>query len=264
MADLKTSRQAPNGRRELLVSRTWVQAVALVVLFGFAVLGSLAYRTYTAEPPIPGRVVTPAGDVLFTGDDITRGQQVFLRNGLMQYGSIFGHGAYLGPDFTADYLHRAAEIALGEYGGTGSDTARQQVIEDFKTNRYDAASNTLTYTDAQATAFEELIDHYRDYFGAPTTERGLRPEAITDQTEIRQLTAYFSWSAWAGPRFGRGRTTPSRTTGHQNVLSTMLRRRMLSCGACCRLSRCLLGSVRCSPPSGDGVTGSAGGAARPM
>jgi hypothetical protein len=51
MADLKTSRQAPNGRRELLVSRTWVQAVALVVLFGFAVLGWLAYRTYTAEPP---------------------------------------------------------------------------------------------------------------------------------------------------------------------------------------------------------------------
>lgn len=49
---------------------------------------------------------------------------MFLRAGLVEYGSIFGHGAYLGPDFTADYLHRAAELALGTYGG--SDQARQR------------------------------------------------------------------------------------------------------------------------------------------
>jgi nitric oxide reductase subunit B len=95
-------------RRQLLVSRGWVQAVAIVMIFGFTVMGMLAYQTYTGEPPIPARVTDAAGHVLFTRSDILAGQGVFLRNGLMEYGSIFGHGAYLGPDFTADYLHRAA------------------------------------------------------------------------------------------------------------------------------------------------------------
>src|SRR5579884_3021313 len=90
-------------RRELLVSRGWLQAVALVVLFGFFVMGLLAYRTYTGEAPIPGRVLAPDNTVLFTRQDILNGQQIFLKNGLMEYGSVFGHGAYLGPDYTADY-----------------------------------------------------------------------------------------------------------------------------------------------------------------
>ncbi len=55
----------------------------------------------------------------------------------MEYGSIFGHGAWLGPDYTADYLHRAAEMAIAYYGGNASGAARQQTIADFKTNRYD-------------------------------------------------------------------------------------------------------------------------------
>ena len=91
-------------RRQLLVSKAWVQAVALVLLFGFFVMGLLAYRTYAAKPPIPRRVVDPAGAVLYSAADVQAGQQVFLHNGLMEYGSVFGHGAYLGPDFTADYL----------------------------------------------------------------------------------------------------------------------------------------------------------------
>ena len=76
-----------SGRRELLVSRGWVQAVVLVVLFGFFVLGLLAYRTYLAKPPTPQRVVDPGGQVLYTAADIRKGQQVFLHNGLMEYGS---------------------------------------------------------------------------------------------------------------------------------------------------------------------------------
>jgi len=92
-----------------MVSRAWLQAVGVVVLFGFLIMGLLAYRTYIDEPPIPKQVVSESGKVVFTGLEISRGQQVFLGNGLMEYGSIFGHGAYLGPDFTADYLHRAAQ-----------------------------------------------------------------------------------------------------------------------------------------------------------
>ena len=67
MAQVSTPRTSPDGRRELLVSRTWVQAVALLLLCGFAVLGFLAYRAYTTDPPIADRVVTDDGRVLFTG-----------------------------------------------------------------------------------------------------------------------------------------------------------------------------------------------------
>ena len=104
-------------RRQLLVSKGWIQAVVLVVLCGFFVLGLLAYRTYVAHPPVPERVVDQQGRVVFTGRDISKGQQVFLHNGLMEYGSAFGHGAYLGPDYTADYLHRSANLIRRSYGG---------------------------------------------------------------------------------------------------------------------------------------------------
>ena len=97
-------------RRGLLVSRVWVQATLLVVVCGFFILGLLAYRTYMAHPPVPKRVVDSQGQVLYTGRDIQKGQQVFLHNGLMEYGSAFGHGAYLGPDFTADYLRRSSDL----------------------------------------------------------------------------------------------------------------------------------------------------------
>jgi len=186
-----------SSKQNLLISKGWIQAVALVMLFGFFVLGLLAYRTYTDEPPVPARVVDANGNLLFTGEDIAAGQEIFLKNGLMEYGSIFGHGAYLGPDFTADYLHRAAEMAMAYYGGPASDAARQQTMTDFKTNRYDAATGVLTFSAAEADAFRKLTDYYAGFFGTPTTQFGLRPNAITDPEKIRQLTAFFCWSAWA-------------------------------------------------------------------
>jgi len=180
-----------------LISKGWVQAVALVVLFGFFVLGLLAYRAYSGQPPIPERVVDPQGNVVFSAEDVTAGQGVFLKNGLMQYGSIFGHGAYLGPDYTADYLRRSALSVRDSYGGESSDQAAANTVDDFKENRYDPETQTLEYTVPQATAFEELREHYGEFFGEPTTRNGLRPEAISDPEEIRQLTAYFAWTAWA-------------------------------------------------------------------
>src|SRR5579872_6289789 len=188
---------AANSKRALLVSKGWVQAVIIVLLFGFFVLGFLAYRTYTGEPPIPGRVTDARGRLLFTRADILDGQQIFLRNGLMEYGSIFGHGAYLGPDFTADYLHRAALIVSGFYHQAGSDRAQAQTITDFKTNRYDPNSDVLTLTQAQAAAFDQLRGHYQTYFGQASSQYGLRPAAITDPGQIAHLTAFFAWSAWA-------------------------------------------------------------------
>lgn len=183
-------------KRGFLLAKGWIQAVLLVTLFGFFVMGILAYNTYTGEPPIAGRVVDPGGRLLFTRADIKAGQGVFLENGLMEYGSIFGHGAYLGPDFTADYLHRAALLVIDAYGGPASDQAKSRTVADFKTNRYDAATNTLTFSAAQAGAFDALQTYYRAFFGEPTSKNGLRPSAITDPASIRKLTAFFAWSAW--------------------------------------------------------------------
>jgi nitric oxide reductase subunit B len=185
------------GKRGLIVSKGWLQACLLVVLFGFLVLGILAYETYREDPPVPAKVIDPAGRVLFTEGDVEAGQKVFLNNGLMEYGSIFGHGAYLGPDYTDDYLHRAALAVQSQYGSGGSDAARQRTIADFQANRYDPKANTITYSPAQARAFAQLQRHYAEYFGDPTTQFGLRPDAITDPRKIHQLTSFFSWSAWA-------------------------------------------------------------------
>src|SRR5262249_51173485 len=145
------------------------QAAIVVLMIGFFILGILTYYTYNDEPPIPETVKKSDGSTLFTREDIMAGQQVFLGNGLMEYGSIFGHGAYLGPDFTAEYLHRAALASIEFYGGPNSDTARSRTIQDFKTNRYDAASGTLVYSDAQVRAFNECRNYYASFFGEPTT-----------------------------------------------------------------------------------------------
>jgi nitric oxide reductase subunit B len=184
-------------KRPLMISRGWIQAAAIVLIFGFFIMGVLTYYTYSDEPPIPDVVKSTNGSTLFTRGDIMAGQKIFLGNGLMEYGSIFGHGAYLGPDFTTEYLHRAALSSTDFYGGTSSDTARSRTIQDFKTNRYDQATGILVYTDAQTHAFNECRAYYAAFFGEPTTKFGLRPRAIQDPEEIRKLTAFFSWSAWA-------------------------------------------------------------------
>ena len=98
------------AKKMMPISSRWFQGAVVTYLLGFTVLGILAYLVYRDQPPLPARVV--AGDkTLLTGDDIIRGMNVFQRNGLMQYGSIYGHGAYLGPDFTAEYLHKNVRVS---------------------------------------------------------------------------------------------------------------------------------------------------------
>jgi nitric oxide reductase subunit B len=189
--------ESAGEKRGLLVSKGWVQAVIVVMLFGFFVLGLLAYSTYQSDPPIPDRVVDESGSTLFTGDDIRAGQRIFLNHGLMEYGSIFGHGGYLGPDFTADYLHRAATDVERSYGGPSSPSARARTITDFQTNRYDGDTKTLEFTAAQARAFADLEHHYDDFLAHPGTDFGLRPTAVNGGTQLRELTSFFAWSAWA-------------------------------------------------------------------
>src|SRR5262249_37340404 len=98
-----------NGsRRPMDVSPLWLQAMLLTFVVGFAIRGYLALRVHSEYARLPGRVVDEKGRLLMTREEILQGQEAFLTHGLMQFGSVYGHGAYLGPDFTADYLHRQA------------------------------------------------------------------------------------------------------------------------------------------------------------
>lgn len=180
-----------------LLGRGWVQGVALVMVFGFLVMGVLAYRTYTAAMPMPDKVVSETGQVLFTKDDILKGQELYQARGLMQYGSILGHGAYLGPDYTADYLRMATDDVTGQFNAAGFADARERVVTEFRTNRYNPDTKTLVFTNRQAVAFGRIQTHYADYFGEDSTKYGLLPKLITDKTQIRQLTSFFAWTAWA-------------------------------------------------------------------
>lgn len=181
----------------MLVSKTWVQWVALVFVLGFAIMGFLAYRTYSAPMPQPEKVVDESGAVVFTGEDITSGQEIFLNRGLMEYGSILGHGGYLGPDYTADYLRRSAEDILDAQRSAGVPDPSGATVSELRTNRYDAESGVLTLTDSQVGAFERLVDHYGKEFGEDSTRQGLPPRMITDPEQIHELTSFFAWTAWA-------------------------------------------------------------------
>jgi nitric oxide reductase subunit B len=184
-------------RPRMLVGRGWVQGIALVMIFGFAVMGILAARTYQDSIPMPDKIVAEDGTTIATSEQITHGQELFQARGLQQYGSVLGHGAYLGPDYTAEYLRKSTDAAIKAYSEAGVQQPQETVSEEWRTNRFDKESKTLTWTEAQASQFESLQEYYGEYFGEPTTKYGLPPSLITDADDIHDLTAFFGWTAWA-------------------------------------------------------------------
>lgn len=187
-----------NDRRPMTISTLWFQVAILTFAFGFVVLGYLAWRINHESPPIPERAVGADGRVLWTGADVMAGQHLFQKYGLMQHGTIFGHGAYLGPDFTAQYLHgeAGAMIAGKQLAGANAETAAGETKTELRANGYDPGTKVLTLSPARAAAFTTMLAFYRDYFGDPEKQTGPRRVQITDPNELRPLTSYFAWSAW--------------------------------------------------------------------
>src|SRR5215467_11514535 len=153
------------------LSSWWKAAAVVTMAAGFAVLILLTVKAYQNAPPIPERFVDPAGAVVFTADDVIAGQQVFLKHGLMDNGTIWGHGGYLGPDFSAQSLHILAldladRIAHERLRRGYTDLAPEEkaavdgaVALDLKANRYDIASGTLALPVGAAESFEGLLEY---------------------------------------------------------------------------------------------------------
>jgi nitric oxide reductase subunit B len=191
------------------LSPWWIRAILLVMGLGFAGLITITMLSYKNAPPIPAQVVDEQGVAVFSGDDIGDGQAIFLKYGLMANGSIWGHGAYLGPDYAAETLHRMGQqtieaLAQQHYQQAFATLSRAQqgavqgeAIAALKTNRYDAASATLHLTAPQAAVYRQQIDYWAAYFREPSRNGGLKANLISDPAELRQFTAFVMWAAWA-------------------------------------------------------------------
>ena len=191
--------------------KLWI-ALAAVLIGTFTVLGVFGREVYRQAPPIPDRVVTASGQELMTKDQILRGQRVWQSIGGQQIGSIWGHGAYQAPDWSADWLHREAITLLDQYAAPASYASlpaerqaalRERLRRELRTNRYDATTGTLTVSDARAQAMKATADHYDALFGDDATLTQLRKSyalhehAVPDASERHDMTSFFFWTAWS-------------------------------------------------------------------
>ena len=188
--------------------RLWI-ALGLVIAASFAVLGFFGYRGIMNAPPIPREVVTTDGRALFDHDTIQSGQGVWQSIGGQEVGSVFGHGAYVAPDWTADWLHREAVFVLDSWArdAGAKDFAalppeqqaslKSRLTLEMRTNTYDPATGRVTVSPARAAAFDSVAAHYADVFAAGRDEYAIPRGALTDATKARQMAAFFWWTSWA-------------------------------------------------------------------
>lgn len=194
-----------------------VRAIFLFILamaFGVLIFGG--YMIRKEKPPIPETVQDPSGNVLFTGSEIMAGQNYFYSRGGQHIGTIWGHGAYLAPDWSADFLHRMGLYLAARHAGLDAAGARDFTQEDFqqlpleeqaqlqvqvsaeiKENRYDSQTGNLTFTEFQAEAFEALTGYYTKLFQDGNDRMGLQPGIVRTDEEGRLVTDFFAWLSWA-------------------------------------------------------------------
>lgn len=194
--------------QETPLSPWWGRVVAVTMLLGFGVLILITCMAFKNAPPIPGTVVDAAGKTLFSRADVEEGQAVFLKHGLMDNGTVWGHGAYMGQDFPASYLHwfavdLANDLAQERYAKAYNELPREEkaavegsIAAQLKKNTFDPASDVLTLPAGSHAAFQNQIKHWQNYFAHPTANGGLQAKTITDPDELRKLTAFFAWTAW--------------------------------------------------------------------
>ena len=196
-------------------SRRLVVGSAVTVAAAFTLLGFMGREIYRKAPPIPARVTAEDGQLLMTENDILTGQQVWQSTGGQQLGSVWGHGAYQAPDWSADWLHRESQTLLHiwanrEHGTTfdalpieAAAGLQARLVTEMRTNRYDPLTGTLILGADRAEAMRRTAQHYRSLFSTDIALSDLREDyamregTVTDPGRLDALVSFFFWTSWA-------------------------------------------------------------------
>ena len=190
------------------MKKYWI-SFSLVIIISFAVLSWIGTRIYHQKPPVPEKVVTKSGTLVFTKADIQDGQNVWQAMGGMEVGSVWGHGSYVAPDWTADWLHREAVFVLNVWAKKQFNSEfdklspedqsflKAQLADIYKQNTYNASTGIITIDDTRFEAIKSNIVHFSDVFTNGKDEYAIPPNTLTDPEKLRKLNAFFFWSAWA-------------------------------------------------------------------
>lgn len=190
------------------MKKLWILFIGIFV-FSFSVLLWVGTEIFREAPPIPVQVVTTDGKVLIGDGEVLDGQNVWQAMGGMQVGSIWGHGSYVAPDWTADYLHRESVFILDNFSNTDfgksynalsseEQAAMRQRLENLmRQNTFDPATGKVTVDPLRAAAFEDNLKHYSDIFTNGSKEYAIQRNAQSDPVKLRAMNSFFFWTAWA-------------------------------------------------------------------
>ncbi len=185
------------------------KTLALIVAISFSVLLYAGRQIEREAPPIPNRVTTSTHELLIKDAEILEGQNVWQSMGGMELGSIWGHGSYVAPDWSADYLHREAvsilehyslDSGLGPYAQLSSETQaafRERLRKGVRSSDYNPLTKTLVLSDERAHAFRQLEAYYSDLFINGRAAFAVPAHTLTDPHKLHVLTAFFFWTAWS-------------------------------------------------------------------
>ena len=194
--------------------RLWT-GLTILLLVSFAVLLWIGGEIHRVMPPIPSTVVTTSGETIYTRADIEKGRQVWQSIGGQQLGSIWGHGSYVAPDWSADWLHREATAwldilsrretshAYGELAADAQAAFAARLRPLIRANTYDAATQTITVPTDRRVAMAQVAEHYTALFGSDPALRELRKAyamkegTVLDADKRTALTAFIWWSSWS-------------------------------------------------------------------
>jgi nitric oxide reductase subunit B len=184
----------------------WAAILCFVVAMAVLLGGGIVMKKDL--PPYPGKVVDPGGKVLFEKANIIAGQDVYQRYGLMDQGAVWGHGSQRGPEFSAASLNLIADAigdyyARKDYGKSYKDLDALQtglidvkIAHETKTNRYDAATDTLRITAAQVEGLNRVKQYWGKMFSEGMQRYGFLPDTIKEENQRLEISRFFFWTAW--------------------------------------------------------------------
>jgi nitric oxide reductase subunit B len=192
----------------------WV-ILTIITIVSFLVVGILGYQIYQSVPPIPQKIINTNGQVVFTKADINTGQAVWQEMGGQEVGTIWGHGAYLAPDWSADWLHKQATymlklMAKKKYSKTYKQINKSQrsllqtdLQKILRKNSFNPKTKVMIITPLETKAIKHVANHFTKLFGDDPALETLRTDysipANTVNTAAKRhaLTAFFYWAARA-------------------------------------------------------------------